>query len=613
MKRKITLQNPSQEMRRFKRRIWLLGLSMLVLLAILVGRLTYLQIYQQVRYTTLAQKNQLAIESITPSRGLIYDSNGVLLADNVPVTSLDLVPDKIDNLDQTIAELSKLIEISDDEIEQFNKLLDQRRSFESIPLKVKLTEQEEAVFYINQYKFPGVTVNAHLIRRYLFGQDMSPVLGYVGRINPQELEQADPSNYNPTDYIGKVGIEKYYEDLLHGTAGYEQVEIDASGRAVRTLKRVAPIPGQDLYLTIDNKLQEVAVAALQGTRGAVVAIAPDTGQVLALVSNPSYDSNAFVKGISTKDFKLLRDSQDQPLYNRALRGQYPPASTVKPFMALQGLATGTVTAKQRIYDPGWFKLPNSSHVYRDWKKTGRGWIDMKDAIMQSSDIYFYNLAHEMGIKQMDAMLAEFGFGHKTGIDMREELDGILPSPAWKRRYRGTSWYPGDTVITGIGQGFTVTTPLQLASAVATMATRGIRYKPFLLLKSKLATGTYVTQQAVVAATIELPSNLWNTIIDAMEAVITDPRGTGRMHFGNSPNYTVAAKSGTAQVFSIKQNERSASQAILPERLRDHSLFIGFAPVEQPKIAVAVVVENSAMAGAVARKILDSYLANKDEA
>lgn len=607
-----TLNNPVQETRRFRRRLWFLGIGILSLIFALVIRLAYLQIYQHNLYTTLAQKNQLAIVSITPSRGLIFDRNGILLAENVPVTSLELIPDKIDDLDQTLAELRKIITIDNEDVEEFKKLVYQRRSFDSIPLKVKLTGEEEAAFYINQYRFPGVTVQAHLIRHYLFGKELSPVLGYVARINQQELSQADPSNYRPTDYVGKIGIEKHYESVLHGKAGYERVEIDASGRAVRTLQRVAPEPGHNLYLTIDSKLQQVALEALGASRGAVVAIEPATGQVLTLVSNPSYDSNVFVKGISAKNFKVLRDSPDQPLYNRALRGQYPPASTVKPFIALQALATGIVEPDDKIYDPGWFSLPNSSHLYRDWKKTGHGWVNLAEAIMESCDTYFFNLAHEMGIVEINEILGKFGFGNKTGVDMGEELNGILPSPAWKKKYRGASWYPGDTVITSIGQGFMVATPLQLASATATLAMQGEGYKPYLLLKSKLVGTEMIKNLPTANNSVKLPANIWQTVIKAMQGVIDDPRGTGRIRFGSQPGYTVAAKTGTAQVFSIKQDERIQSQDLLPERLRDHSVFIAFAPVEQPKIALAVIVENSTLAPVVARKVLDFYLLNKHE-
>lgn len=612
MPKKVTLNNPVLETRRFNRRIWLLGIVILSFMLILVFRLTYLQIFEHERYTTLAQKNQLAIEPITPGRGLIYDRNGVLLAENIPISSLELIPDKIDDIEQTITELREIIPISDDEIDDFNELLEQRRSFDSLPLKVKLSPEQEAAFYVNQYRFPGVTVQAHLIRHYLFGEALSPVLGYVGRINQQELKTVDASNYRPTDYIGKVGIEKYYEEILHGKAGYEQVEIDASGRAVRTLKQVPAQSGATLYLTIDNKLQQVAVDALKGQRGAIVAIEPSTGEVLALVSNPAYDSNIFVKGISTKAFKSLRNDPGQPLYNRALRGQYPPGSTIKPIIALQGLATGIVTAEDQIFDPGWFKLPNSTHLYRDWKKTGHGRVDITDAIVESCDVYFYTLAHEMGIATMGDILAKFGLGNKTGIDMGEELGGILPSPAWKKRYRGVSWYPGDTVITGIGQGFMVATPLQLAQATAILATQGVGYKPHLVLKTKSLLEEPMTIQPSVSLEVNLPDKIWHTVINAMQAVIDSPRGTGHIRFGAKPAYTVAAKTGTAQVFTIKQDQRAASQDILPEHLRDHSVFIAFAPVDKPKIALAVVVENSALAPAAARKLLDYYLLKNDE-
>jgi penicillin-binding protein 2 len=441
------------------------------------------------------------------------------------------------------------------------------------------------------------------------GGTVSHILGYVGRINTEDLEDIDSTNYRATNYIGKLGIEKFYEDELHGTVGYEQAENDASGQPVRVLNHIKPIPGKNLYLTIDVNLQIAAEEALAGNRGAIVAIQPQTGQILALVSEPTYDPNLFVAGISNQEFQALQQSQDKPLYNRALRGLYPMASAIKPFFALSALDNGVTDNRYFISDPGWYQLPNNSHRFHDWKRHGHGRVNLSQAIISSCDTYFFDLAHKMGIKRMDDILHQFGFGQLSGIDIGEELPGTVASPAWKRKTKDLPWYEGDTIISGIGQGSMTATPIQLAHGVATIATRGVRFVPHLLLKEQ--TGKQVEPQALITldpVTLQHEES-WNTIIQAMQDVITSPSGTG-YRFGKNMSYTVAGKTGTGQVFSIKKrdkNENAVPQMDLPEHLRDNSTFIGFAPVDKPQIAVAVIVENSVLAGNIARKVLDYYL------
>ncbi|MCD6055158.1 MAG: mrdA [Gammaproteobacteria bacterium] len=604
MAKRIILKDLNQELRLFQRRILIVGFLLLLGVLLIIARLCILQWFQHERYTTLSNENQLTIIPIPPNRGLIYDRNGVLLAENLPVFSLELIPDKVANLQKTLRELREFIQISDNDVAQFQKQIKQQRRFEKVALKSQLTSQEVAQFYVNQYRFPGVLINAELLRYYPLGEVMVSALGYVGRINTADLQTLDISNYSGTNYIGKLGIEKSYENILHGQVGNEQVETDASGRIIRIMNRSSPVPGNNLYLTIDSQLQMAAVAALGDHRGAVVAIEPATGQVLALVSQPAYDPNLFVTGISQKDFDALNKSLDQPLFNRAIRGQYPPGSIVKPFYALTALNQNLISTEWHVYDKGWFMLPNSTHRYRGYKKEGLGSVNVRQAIAQSSDIFFYELSRKIGIEGMSNILNAFGFGKDTGIELREELPGLVPTPAWKRANKGSAWYPGDTIITGIGQGFLLVTPLQMASAVAALSMRGNRYHPYLLLKQETSRLTEYNKLLKPETKVNASAIAWETVIGGMEDVISSPQGTG-YRFGKPP-YSVAAKTGTAQVFSIKQNENYKDLKI-PERLRDHSTFIAFAPVEDPKIAIAVIVENSPDAAKVARKVIDTYL------
>lgn len=602
-----TLKNQSEENKLFRARLFTLSFVLSLLMCILLGRLFYLGVYKFSEYQTLSKQNQFNLVSIPPTRGLIYDRNGIILAKNIPAYSLEVLPEKMGEVGIALSKLKKIISLTEEDDVLFKRALRQHRRFEWVSLKVKLTEEEVAAFSVNKQYFPGMEIKARLIRSYPYGKTVSHVLGFVGRINAHEYESLDHNNYRGTNFIGKVGIEKYYEKYLHGTVGHEQVETDASSRVVRTIKQTPSNTGAHLTLSIDIELQKASEEALKGQQGAIVAIDPNNGEVLALNSIPSYDPNLFVQGITHKAYNLLATSDKQPLYNRAIRGQYPLASTIKPFVALKALEDNIVSLDYKIYDPGWFKLPNTNHLYRDWKHYGHGWVNLEQSLIVSCDTYFYNLSSLMGIKRIDDILNKFGFGQLTLLDMGEELPGLIPSPDWKRNVKNMPWYTGDTIISGIGQGFMLTTPLQLANAVARISMKGINYRPH-LLKSTLQ-GTHNKSVDVIE---EFPLKLrsdkfWDTVINAMADSVTKKEGTGGYRFGRTAPYSVAIKTGTAQVYSIKQHQQEAKRDLVPEYLRDHSIIIAFAPVKNPKIALAVLIENNNIASSVARKIIDNYL------
>jgi len=612
MQKRIPIKNHHREIQLTQIRCLVVFIVICILILCLLFRLIYLQINKHDMYTTLSNNNWLGLVPIEPTRGLIFDRNGVLLADNIPVFSLDVIPFEVRNMDKTLAELTHIVSLSDEDIFQFKKQLKQHRRFDEIPLKLKLSEQEVARFSENQHRFPGVMIKARPIRYYPFGNSFSHVVGYVGRINTQELKEIDQGNYSASHYIGKLGIEKFYEEELHGTVGYQQAENDASGKPLRILKEINSVPGKNIYLTIDSGLQLEAEKALKDIRGAIVAIQPATGQVLAMVSNPGFNPNLFVSGISHDDYKALRDSPDRPLYDRSLRGLYPLASTIKPYLALQGLNSGIISEEYNTYDPGWFTLKNSEHEYRCWVHTGHGNVNVSRAITSSCDTFFYELSTHMGIRRIDSILEQFGYGSPTGIDLDHELGGNVPSPEWKKKVHGTSWYEGDTVISAIGQGYFQATPLQLASAVATLANRGKRFVPYLMLREQHADGSITEQTPTALEPVTLANeDTWDVVIDAMKEVVESPQGTA-YRFGRDHEYTVAAKTGTAQVISRRGNNGDAEdlQSEIPERLRDHHLFIVFAPVENPQIALGIITENSSFAIEAARSLLDYYLGKK---
>ncbi|MGC1181449.1 penicillin-binding protein 2 [Legionella sp.] len=602
-----SFRNYQTESQHQRFRLNLLIAFVIILSSILILRLAYLQISEFKKYQTLSLKNQLDITPMAPPRGVILDRNGVLLAENIPVYVLEIIPEHVKNLQQTLKQLHKLLpSITKDDLENFNRLRKQNRSFMPIPIKLKLTQEEVALFAINQYHFPGVSIKARLMRYYPQGEITAHVLGYVSRINIQELRTVDPTNYRATNFIGKAGIEKYYENILHGKVGYQMAETDASGRTLRVIDKINPHSGSKLYLSIDTRLQKAAYEALKNKRGAAVVINSKNGEVLALVSSPSFDPNIFVNGVSSKEYKKLSDTLQKPLFNRAVRGVYPPASTIKPFVGLAGLDKGFITTSTTIYDPGKYKLPNSSHIYRDWKKTGHGMINFKRSITVSCDTFYYQLGNKMGISNIEDMLVKFGLGHLSHIDLYEETTGIVPSLRWKKQTKGISWYPGDNLITAIGQGFMLATPLQMANATASLSQHGQRFRPHLLTKIVNSDNGEVKEYKPIE---EYPIYLkdkenWDIVKDAMHSVLTSNEGTG-YRFGRNPPYPVAGKTGTAQVFSGRQYEKTKYEDI-PESLRDNSLFIAFTPVDKPEIAVAVVVENDFIAATVARKILDTY-------
>ena len=607
MAKPIHLKDHSVDARVVQQRVILAVVVVLLMVAALVARLYHLQITQYEHHTTLSENNRVHVQPIPPARGRIYDRNGKVLADNRPSFSLNITRERVPDLPGTFELLQSLLALPDEDFERARKRLTQaRRPFESVPVMFELTDDQIARIAVNQFRLPGVEVQASFVRHYPYSHHFAHAVGYVGRINEQELKRIDPVAYVGTHYIGKTGIERYYEELLHGTVGYEEVETNARGRVLRVLSRTDPLSGRDLVLHLDSRLQAVAEQALGDRRGAVIAIEPATGGVLAFVSKPGFDPNLFVTGISYKDYGALRDSLDQPLFNRVLRGLYPPGSTVKQMVALAGLDSGVVGRGNRVFDPGFYQLPNHSHKYRNWNRGGDGWVDMRLAIVRSNDTYFYDLAHKLGIDRLHEYMSRFGLGSRVSIDMWEEAAGLMPSRDWKRGARRQPWYPGETLITGIGQGYMLASPLQLAQSVALIANRGVWKRPRLLMH---ADGQGPDESGTPPDIVLKNPDDWQFIIDAMRDVMHAPNGTARAAALGAP-YEMAGKTGTAQVVAIAQGERYDSAA-LQERHRDHALFVGFAPANDPRIAVAVMVENGESGGRVAapvaRQVFDAWL------
>ena len=578
------------------------------LLGVVVGRYYSLQITDYEVYRTQSERNRVQLQPLPPKRGLIYDRNGVLLADNRPSYMLSVVREQVPDLDATLAELAELLPISAGDLENFQKKLRHRRPYEAVPLRFRLTPEERARLAVNRYRLPGVVVDAQLLRYYPHGELFSHAIGYVGRINEQETTELDESNYRGTFHVGKVGVEKFYEDILHGAVGYQNVETNAHGRVLRVLEQFDPRPGSDLVLNLDIRIQRAAFDALGGRRGAVVAIDPRTGGVLALVSTPGFDTNLFVNGISSTDYSALRDSLDVPLFNRAIQGQYPPGSTIKPFMAMAGLESGLVTPESTVPDPGWYSLPGDSHKYRDWILRIRGTghaarVDMNMAIAESCDVYFYDLARRLTIDRMYEYLSPFGFGERTEVDTTNERRGVLPSIHWKRDAMGQPWYPGETISAGIGQGYMLTSPMQLAVATSIMASKGLRRVPRLVQSIDGVPVDVPALEPIVA-----PPEYWQAVHKGMVEVVHGQRGTAKA-LAVGLEYQMAGKTGTAQVIGIAQGA-VYNEADVSERHRHHGLFIAFAPAEEPTIAVAIIVENgggSSAAYPIARQVIDTWL------
>jgi penicillin-binding protein 2 len=571
----------------------------------LILRLAYLQFAQYKRFATLSLQNQMSITPIAPIRGIIVDRNNIVLADNIPVYGIEIIPNRVNHLQETLTRLKQLLpSVTDDDIEHFNRIRKQTRSYLPIPFKLKLTEEELAVFATHQYAFPGVHIKAELMRFYPFGDITAHVLGYVGRLSVNDLNQVNSINYRATNFIGKTGIERFYEDKLHGTVGYQQLETDVSGRAVRTLSKQAPVSGEKIMLSLDTRLQTRIYQALQGKEGAVAVLDTTNGEVLALVSTPSYDPNLFVQGMTQKQYAALITAPENPLFHRATRGLYPPASTIKPFIALAGVEKEIIDEYTPVYDPGWYRLPGVSHRYRDFRRSGHGTIHLKRAITVSCDTYFYQLGHKLGIHAIEDILTRFGFGQLSHIDLKEEVEGIVPSPHWKKQAKNLPWYPGDTLITAIGQGFMLASPLQLASATAALSQHGRRFRPHLLKAWSTDDNPLHFIKPLEEYPVHLKKHTWDLITEGMQGVISKREGTGH-RFGRDAPYHVAAKTGTAQVFSLSQDEKKRHQAI-PDSLRDHSLFIAFAPTEKPEIAIAVLIEHDKTASKIARQVMDAY-------
>lgn len=605
MKTRFDLKSSLQENRLFLLRATTLIVFVLILFFALIARLTYLQIETHEKYADLAQNNRVKLSVISPVRGLIFDTQGRVLAENNPSYSLELVPEQIQDMPETLKQLSVLLPISDDEIKLFEKRRQQQKRFASVPLRNRLNDTEVAVFSANRHLFPGVDIQARPLRHYTFPELTSHVIGYVGAINEKELKTIDPVNYRGSRFIGKTGIERTYETELHGHVGYQQTENTAQGRSLKVLSYTPPLSGNDLTLHLDIDLQKIAHDALGDYTGSVVAIDTRTGAVRALVSKPGFNANLFAKGIDQASYSQLQNSSKRPLFNRSLRGQYPPGSTLKPFLGLAGLDYKTIHPHQKIYCPGFYQLPKQSHKYRDWKKTGHGMTTLHDSIVQSCDVYYYTLAHELKIDRMHNFLHKFGFGQKTGIDILGERSGLLPSREWKKRARNQVWYPGETLIAGIGQGFNLTTPLQLAHATAILANKGSAFTP-----SLVANINNKNQPSPTTLPIKLNNpQHWDLIIDAMYDVVNGARGTARK-ISIGANYKIAGKTGTAQVFTIKQDEEYEEENVV-EHLKDHALFIAFAPARNPQLAIAVIVENGGHGGSVAapiaRAIFDQYI------
>jgi penicillin-binding protein 2 len=594
-----------------RRRIRIAAALALALVLVLVWRFYVLQVSQYERYQTLSLDNHIRIQALPPVRGLVLDRNGVVLAQNTAVHILQVVPEKVDDLDTMLQEVDTLVGLTPGEVSAFRKRLTKHPAFEKILLKAKLDDVQTATFAVNEYRFPGVTLEAVLHRDYPEGILTAHVLGYVGRISERDQARLDPSSYQGVRSTGKIGIEKQYEGALLGRSGFEQVEIDAHGRTLRTINRNSAVPGHSLSLTLDIDLQRVAREALGNRLGAVVAMDPASGEILTMVSSPSFDPNLFVDGIDQGSYDALRELDDRPLLNRALYGRYAPGSTIKPVIAKAIIDAG-VNPQERVYCPGWFTLADGTRRYRCWRKTGHGPMNLHGAIEESCDVYFYEMGRRLGIDVMAKVLSGFGLGRITGIDLPQEPAGLVPTPKWKRANRNEPWYPGEDLITVIGQGFLMATPIQLAQMTATLANRGIPVRPRILLSEEdpLSGEKFFppqTQASGQEADRVVDTEL-DQIIRAMIDVMHSPRGTGRASGRRSP-YPIAGKTGTAQVIAIGQDE-DYDESVLPKKFHDHALFIAFAPVEKPQIAIAVVVEHGGSgakaAAPIARKVMDRF-------
>ena len=618
VKESIELKDYLRETNLVHSRLVALFILLGFLTLLLVVRIWYLQIHDFQRFELLSKDNRVRVQPVPPVRGQIYDRNGKVLAENIPVFTLEIIPEEVKDMDHLLDELAKIVAVSPAEIAKFRSQVRARPGFEPQALKINLNEEEVARFVVNKHRLQGADVEARLQRNYPYGGELVHVLGYVGRINQRDLATIDAKAYKGSDYIGRLGLEAKYEDQLLGKVGVKQVETNAHGQPIRELDdRIAPISGDDIYLNIDADLQVKTREYLEGKRASVVAIEPASGEVLAFVSNPVYDPNKFVNGIDHRSYNALNEDINRPLVNRALSGRYAPGSTIKGLISMTGLEHGW-NRETQVTCNGFFKLKGSSHRYRCWKRQGHGTTDLMDSIMQSCDVFYYQLANSIGIDKISDFLKKFGLGQKTGIDLQSEPSGLVPSRDWKRSRRNEPWYPGDTLNTGIGQGYMLVTPLQLSVMTATLANRGKRIEPRLVNRLVHSEGAdqpreVFPQQGAELGQVDASEQNFKEIIDAMQAVVEHPRGTARRS-GLNAEYSIAGKTGTAQVVAIAQGARY-DESILSDFEKDHALFVAFAPVENPKIAVAVIIENggsgSSAAAPVARKVMDYYLLGKD--
>ncbi len=611
MEKRVTIKSEREEYRLFRARAIVAALLVFLALALVFARLVFLQVTSYDHYTALSKENYQKRIPIPPVRGLIYDRHGALLADNHTEYVLAAKRDDVEDMDRTLKRLMQLLPITPQDVVKFKQKLRVNSRFQAVVLRKNMTEKEIAIFSANRMRFTGFNVSVRMQRNYPLGSVASHLLGYVGRIDKKDLKRIDNLEYRGSTHIGKSGVEKFYESRLHGKAGYELTEVDAHGKPQLKLDDKAPVAGEDLYLTIDLELQVRAEELLQEHNGAVVAIDPRNGDILAMASVPAYDPNLFVNGISYANYNALRDNPDRPLYNRALQGSYPPGSTIKPMAALSGLSAGVVSPSRSIYAKGFFQIPGNKHRFRCWKKAGHGHISLNRAIYQSCDVYFYDLAFRMGIKRYSKAMNKFGFGKKTGIDLPSERSALMPTSEWKRKRYDQFWYPGDTVNTGIGQGYFTATPLQLAHATATLSTHGRKFRPHVLRATRVSRNLpekLVTPEQLPSVSVT-KLRYWDDVIRGMVNVVHGEHGTGRRS-GAGAKYRFAGKTGTAQVFGIAQNKTYDAKK-LKKKLHDHSLFVAFAPVKNPRIALVVIAENagggSKVAAPLARKLLDTYL------
>lgn len=609
LKHRPTIRDHSAEANLFARRAFVGFVFVLGLVAVLLSNLYTIQVEDHQDYQTRSNDNRIKVIPIAPNRGLIYDRNGVLLAENKPVYNLEVIPEEVDDLDESLDQISKIIAITEQEKQDFLKDIKHTRRFKSQVLKARLDETEVAKFSVNQHKFPGFSIEARLARYYPFGDTLTHALGYVAKLNRKELNQLEQedraTNYRATHDIGKLGIEKYYEETLHGKVGSQRVEVNNRGRVIRTLSMTQPQPGSDLVLTLDVGLQQIAQHALKDMRGAVVVMDAKDGGVLALYSNPSYDPNLFVHGISSKNYKALLN-QDRPLINRTTQGRYAPASTVKPLMAVLALEENIVNESTSMWDPGFFQIPNVEHKWRDWKRWGHGHVDVYKAIEESCDTYFYDAAYRLGITKISDFMARFGYGDLSGIDIHEETTAILPSKEWKEGRFKESWWRGDTISVGIGQGYWTATPIQIANATNILVNRGINHPPHLVQVIKKDNDiTQINNEEKPPVILKDPRH-WQVSLDAMHNTVQKISGTAHKAFKGT-NYDSAGKTGTAQVVSIAQGERYDAES-LKERQRDNTIYVGFAPYSDPKIVVSVVLENNHGGIQIARQLMDYYFA-----